>query len=530
MGSASTDGGDDLLAKLKAADPSELERRQQAINERIDATFRRSQQRLAELIDENSTLPTTVSSVTILGAPNTRHGFLKRIVDPLLSSNHDRAYTHSEVVQEVAATAEKLRQFGKFYLARAPATRGMNGGIFQDPISIYLDKPSQTDALTTPTDVAVFYSVKERGRVTLKTGTDVGNAEGSGYVNAQWRNIFGGAETLEANASFGTKTRSSYSASFDTPILSNPQYGFQIGGVQSSTQKTFASHEEALRGGWAKLRWLSATNSSHELAYNGFWRQITGLAPNASPTVRNDAGNSVKSSISHIWVKDGRDSPLLPQRGYYLKTATELAGVGPLQGDVAFLKGEVEQQATIPIPIPGVSGNSGVTFSAGLRAGLLYPLPLGSSPTAEGSRINDRFQLGGPTDVRGFRLSGVGPHDGSDAVGGDVYAAGSANLLLPLPRLGADKPLRLHAFVNGGRLLALCHHKEAPLTGDEVKKSVVDTIAELGNGLPSTSAGVGLVYAHPVARFELNFSLPLVVRKGEDARKGLQFGIGINFL
>jgi len=39
-----------------------------------------------------------------------------------------------------------------------------------------------------------------------------------------------------------------------------------------------------------------------------------------------------------------------------------------------------------------------------------------------------------------------------------------------------------------------------------------------------------LVYAHPVARFELNFSLPLVVRKHEESRKGVSFGIGINFL
>ena len=29
------------------------------------------------------------------------------------------------------------------------------------------------------------------------------------------------------------------------------------------------------------------------------------------------------------------------------------------------------------------------------------------------------------------------------------------------------------------------------------------------------------MYAHPVARFELNFSLPLVMRRGEEARKGL---------
>ena len=213
-----------------------------------------------------------------------------------------------------------------------------------------------------------------------------------------------------------------------------------------------------------------------------------------------------------------------------MKTISELAGLGPLQGDVAFFKGEVEQQTAIPIPIPGIEGNSGVAFTTGLRAGLLYPLTLGSSSSPSLSRINDRFQLGGPTDVRGFRLSGLGPHDGSDAVGGDIYAAGSANLFLPIPKVGPEKPFRLQAFVNGGRLLALRQDKEGDMSGDEVKTAVSKAIEELGNGLPSMAAGVGLVYAHPVARFELNFSLPLVIRKGEDARKGLQFGIGINFL
>jgi outer membrane protein insertion porin family len=258
---------------------------------------------------------------------------------------------------------------------------------------------------------------------------------------------------------------------------------------------------------------------------------VTGLAQNASPTVKGEAGDSFKSSINHSWTRDRRDNPMLPTKGTYAKTTSELAGWGPLQGDVAFAKTELESQAAVSIPIPFVKGDSGVSFTTGLRAGLLYPLRLGSKQNPEMSRINDRFQLGGPTDVRGFRLSGLGPHDGQDAVGGDVYAAGSANLLFPLPRVGKDKPLRLQAFINGGRLLALrSPDKEGSMTSQEVGQSVADAFSEMGNGLPTMSAGVGLVYAHPVARFELNFSLPLVVRKHEEARKGVSFGIGINFL
>jgi outer membrane protein insertion porin family len=111
------------------------------------------------------------------------------------------------------------------------------------------------------------------------------------------------------------------------------------------------------------------------------------------------------------------------------------------------------------------------------------------------------------------------------------------NALFPLPRTGPDSPLRLQLFANAGRLVAL-NSKGTEKKGREglamdsaaVFKGVRSAVGELTNGLPSLAAGVGLVYAHPVARFELNFSLPLVLRRGEEGRKGLQVGVGINFL
>lgn len=402
--------------------------------------------------------------------------------------------------------------------------------LFQQPVSVHLDD-STSNGGTGLRDLNVIFGVREKSRVLLKTGTDLGNAEGSAYGNLLWRNVFGGAETLNLNASLGTRTRSAYQAAFETPILCDPDFRLEVGGIASSTQKSWASHEEVVKGGWSKLRWLSRTGHRHELGYNGFWRQMTGLAENASPTVRADAGDSVKNSIFHSWVNDQRDNSLLPSRGYYAKTFNELAGWGPLKGDVSFWKSEIETQGAIPIPIPGIKGDSGVSLTTGFRAGLLYPLGLDSDSRPQLSRINDRFVLGGPTDVRGFRLCGLGPREGPDALGGDVYAAGSANLLFPLPRVGAEKPLRMQAFVNGGRLLPLrTSQKASPSGSGEVQDAMVSTLSELQNGLPSVAAGVGIVYAHPVARFELNFSLPLVLRKGEEGRKGLQLGIGINFL
>jgi outer membrane protein insertion porin family len=162
-------------------------------------------------------------------------------------------------------------------------------------------------------------------------------------------------------------------------------------------------------------------------------------------------------------------------------------------------------------------------------------MTLGGESQPQASRINDRFQLGGPNNVRGFRIAGLGPRDGADALGGDIYAAGGASLLLPIPRVGKDTPLRLQAFINGGRLLALKNPNSKKEDGsfgssNDVTGALRKSFSSLTAELPSAAAGFGLVYAHPVARFEINFSLPLVMRAKEEGRKGLSFGVGIEFL
>ncbi|KAK0508796.1 hypothetical protein JMJ35_009072 [Cladonia borealis] len=501
------DSGDDIFGKLqKGVDPKIQEEKDKLRNEREHAQYEKARRRLGELIQDNSTLPTTISSIRVIGAPNTRKSFLERIFNPILSVNHDRPYTLAEAIREVSIGADKLNRLD----------------IFHEPISLYLDRPPKTDPSTTPTDIDIYLTVREKSRILLKTGTSAGNGEGEAYTNLLLRNIFGGAESLSVNASLGTRTRSAYSASFESPILSNPSLRLELGGLASSTQKTWSSHEEVLRGAWTKLRYLTPNGSKHELAYNAIWRQITSLSPSASPTVRHDAGDSLKSSLTHTWTLDLRDNPMLPTRGTYTRSLLELAGWGPLVGDVAFAKTEIETQAATPVPIPGLNG---ISFTTGLRAGLLYPLSLNRESKPRPSRINDRFSLGGPTDVRGFRLSGLGPRDGSDALGGDIYYAFSTNLLFPIPRVPLDTPFRFQAFITGGRLLAL--DKKGANQNEKVGNAVRELV---GNGWPSVAAGVGLVYAHPVARFELNFSLPLVVRRGEWGRKGVSFGVGISML
>lgn len=47
---------------------------------------------------------------------------------------------------------------------------------------------------------------------------------------------------------------------------------------------------------------------------------------------------------------------------------------------------------------------------------------------------------------------------------------------------------------------------------------------------PSVSAGVGLIYRFDPIRVEVNFGVPLLASKSDGVRKGVQVGMGIEFL
>jgi outer membrane protein insertion porin family len=64
-------------------------------------------------IEDNTSLPVTISSVRILHANRTRRSFLERVVNPLLSANRGDAYTLEEALKEVGEATNKLNRFGR---------------------------------------------------------------------------------------------------------------------------------------------------------------------------------------------------------------------------------------------------------------------------------------------------------------------------------------------------------------------------------------------------------------------------------
>lgn len=135
-------------------------------------------------------------------------------------------------------------------------------------------------------------------------------------------------------------------------------------------------------------------------------------------------------------------------------------------------------------------------------------------PLDTGSHLLDRFFIGGPLSVRGFALRGIGPHDQSDALGGDVYLEGNLALSFPiLPRWSSF--MRGQVFANGGNL------------------SSYQAFSRLDPFLRSSDVAIGYGVIFKIlnmARLEINATYPIVCQTSHRPHAGLQFGLGLDFL
>ncbi|KAJ3059737.1 hypothetical protein HDU98_004219, partial [Podochytrium sp. JEL0797] len=435
--------------------------------------------------------PVTVSSVRFEGIGATRSSLLSKFSSALLALPEDAAFG------TVAATAH------------SQAERLFALGIFKH-VDVEIDSVSLKQ-------VDVVFKVKEKPRLYAKTGTEVGNADASMNAAISVRNLAGAAESLEANVSYALETSvplaenkpfqsqigNSFNVLFTKPYNADPDKLIVLNAFKlNKSMNLYSSYSQQDSGVSAKFKVIFESTldhiwgAVHEFGYEAAWRRLFDLGSNASTTVRKDAGHSLKSSLSYLGILDKRDDQLLPTRGYYVKSLLEGAGLG---GDVNHLKADAEGQVHVPL-------GHGFSLSTSFRSGLLWTLGLGQS------RVNDRFLLGGPSSVRGFAQNGVGPKDGNDVVGGDMYAAAGISLFTPLPYL-VDMPIKGHLFANAGNMIKLDNDRDLNAASKKLFGSF------------STAVGLGLAVRFSILRLEINYCLPISVTTTDSVKPGLQFGV-----
>lgn len=260
-------------------------------------------------------------------------------------------------------------------------------------------------------------------------------------------------------------------------------------------------------------------------------RTLTDLSPAASLSVREEAGTSTLTALTHTIEADTRDSAVGPTTGWRAGLTSSLAGLLRGLGDVRHARFEADAQGHAPV------GASGITASVAVRAGAA--VPWGGDPAI---RLADRFYLGGPASLRGFAVRGVGPVDGKDALGGDLYYAATAMLTGPSPRgggnghpgsaggagLAAALQVRPHLFVTAGDV----GNVGAVGRALRARAGVVDAARGVAAGVVAgarVAVGVGLAVQCALGRVEVNAVRVVRAAASDTVSGGLQLGLMQSF-
>lgn len=461
----------------------------------------KQQKYITELFDKNATSPIAVSAVLVNDSDSIRPAILQQYMEAtiLRTTNFKQLFEQADVLNL------KLMQHGMV----ENVTQSLDSrGTLKVPLITEHYRSLIYDSHPIPRDLSVIDIVSRLNivpikRFTAKTGTNIGNGEGDGYLQFQLRNIFGGGEQLKLDVTKGTKKHSSYLLNYTQPIT---PWWIWDSSLSKNSRKTGNndSTELLVRGFRMNLRsgFYGAAALNHEFFYETEWRSSKVTSLNASDSLLFQAGDDLKSSLGHTMVVDRRNDPVAPSRGTFFKVANELA-LGK------FWKSQLELSQN-----KSWFKDDFLGMCCTLKSGYI----LNFDPLSAPINICDKFQSGGANDIRSFQVMGLGPKDLYDSIGGDAFVAYGLSIFCRLPvKKWSHSNFRLHWFLNGGKLI---NHNNG-------------SIFNLANQLSSqhsASAGFGIVLRHPVARFELNFTLPLVCHSGDAIRKGFQYGIGVSFL
>ena len=291
----------------------------------------------------------------------------------------------------------------------------------------------KVDAQPEPTEVRdrknLVVSVEEKNTGNMSVGAGFSSIESVvGFVEVSQGNFdlfkppwfTGGGQKMRLRASYGSQ-RQDYLLSFVEPWFLDRKLAFSVDLYHRNTAFQSALYDQVQTGmrlGLERALWTDffRGNVSYTIEDVG----ISNVDPAASPELRAENGTQIVSKIGAGLVYDSRTGGLVPTGGQRLEFISELAG-GPMGGEADFYRLELR----------------GSQYLRGFWEGQTWEIigRIGSIQAYGGDRITlfNRYFLGGPRTMRGFRFGDVAPRDSlSEPLGGNTYWLGSVEYSIPL--------------------------------------------------------------------------------------------------
>jgi outer membrane protein insertion porin family len=164
---------------------------------------------------------------------------------------------------------------------------------------------------------------------------------------------------------------------------------------------------------------------------------VGGLTDDAPDVVQDDEGAATISSVTAKIKNDHRDNVFDPTKGYVNVVSAECAG-GPFFGDKDFYKLTGSASKYFPLTKKSV-------FNVRFRAGVVD-----SYGGTKQVPVYERFHVGGPSTVRGYDYSSIGPKDEDVNVGGNSMLVGNLEysyLMVDTTDTPTKSPMKIRGLV-----------------------------------------------------------------------------------
>jgi outer membrane protein insertion porin family len=253
------------------------------------------------------------------------------------------------------------------------------------------------------------------------------------------------------------------------------------------------------------------------LRYNISLNKITPLG-GAPLVIQQAAGSAVTSSIGYSYSYNTLDDPIKPRKGFTFLMSQDFAGFG---GNTKYIKSEINGSVRRPLLWDEFVGT--LSMDAGYIQGW----------GSKNVRLQDRYFKGGDT-FRGFALAGIGPRElgpggangGANALGGDAFAVGTADLRIP-DFLPADYGISMSLFSDFGTL----GHLDAtgiPKIDQNCSAGALNTgqiVCIKDNLALRVSAGIAIAWKSPFGPVQIDLGMP-VVKESYDKTQIIHFSAG----
>ena len=306
-----------------------------------------------------------------------------------------------------------------------------------------------------------------------------------GSIDISQRNFLGRGWEVSARIRAGATTQQGI-VSFTEPwFLDRP---LAIGFDLYNTIRTYDEYKLDSLGGTFRMshpfgdywRWLAQYRITRD--------KISDITSNVQTLLLDEQGSRVTSMIGGTVTRDSRDNLVAPTKGGSFNANVEFAGLG---GDSHFVKGLVSATHFQPIWLDHI-------LSGRVEAGY------GIGWNGEDLPLFERFYLGGPNTIRGFKFRRLSPIDDAGVrIGGDTELLGNVEYIIPLPF-----NIRIAGFFDTGNVY-----------GFGVKFDPTDL---------RYAAGGGVRWLSPFGPIRIDYGINLNRRTGEDFG-AFHFSVGSPF-